>query len=449
MSVAPTPSAMVPLISEPVSRLAGRIQVPGDKSISHRALILGALAVGRTSIEGLSEGADVMATAQVLQALGAKLEHEAGQWMLSGVGIGGLRAPDQPLDFGNSGTGVRLMMGVLATHPFTSVLTGDPSLSARPMDRVMSPLQSFGAQFEAREPCLLPVIVRGAASAIPISHVLTVASAQVKSALLLAGLNAPGVTTIEEPVLTRDHTERLLNYFGAQLSITNRDEGGVVIRLEGQPELHPASLSVPGDPSAAAFPMVAALIVPEASIVIENIMLNAGRNGLIEVLQEMGAHIRMVNKRQESGEDVADIEVASGPLQGVHVAASRVPSMIDEYPAFMVAAAYAQGDTVMEGLGELRVKETDRLTAMTALLEANGVLHTLKGDNLTVHGQGVPPQGGGVVATHMDHRIAMAALTLGVGAKQPVAVEDTRMIATSFPNYVAVMTALGARFKTP
>lgn len=430
--------------------LAGRIRVPGDKSISHRALILGTLTVGETTIAGLLEGEDVQHTAQAMRALGARIERtEAdGQivWRVRGVGVGGFAAPEKPLDFGNSGTGCRLAMGAVAGSPVQATFVGDASLSSRPMARVLAPLAKMGARvIEAADGGRLPVTLQGAAEPYPIVYEPPVASAQLKSAVLLAGLGAPGETTVIEAQATRDHTERMLKHFGAKISVkhTGTNDIGRRIVLQGQPELEAASVLVPADPSSAAFPLVAALIVPESDIQLEAVMTNPLRTGLFTTLKEMGAQIETIGTNSDGGEEVAELRVKAGPLKGVEVPAERAPSMIDEYPVLAVAAAFAEGQTVMRGLSELRVKESDRLDATAQMLRVNGVEVAIEGDDMIVTGKGRAP-GGGQVTTHMDHRIAMSALVMGLASEQPVAVDDAAFIATSFPGFPELMRALGA-----
>ena len=435
-----------PLSARSGGALAGRIAVPGDKSISHRSLMLATLAVGESRIEGLLESEDVINTASAMRALGADVTRdEAGTWHVHGVGVGALLEPEAPLDFGNSGTGVRLALGLIASHPIAAMMIGDASLSRRPMGRVLDPLRQMGTDVIARAGDRLPLAVRGPKTAAPISYRVPVPSAQVKSAVLLAGLNAPGITTVIEPVATRDHTERMLTGFGAALDMAIDNEGARVIRLHGRPDLKPQHIAVPGDPSSAAFAIVAATIVPGSEIVIENVMLNPTRTGLFQTLAEMGADLTFENTRQSGGEEVADIRVRAARLRGVTVPAKRAPSMIDEYPVLAVAAALAEGETVMEGLAELRVKESDRLAAVAAGLAANGIDHDAGKDRLVVRGRS-GPIGGGTVATHLDHRIAMSFLVLGLAADRPVTVDDTAMIATSFPDFLDLMTRLGADF---
>jgi 3-phosphoshikimate 1-carboxyvinyltransferase len=423
----------------PAAPLGGTLAVPGDKSISHRALMFGALAVGETRINGLLEGEDVLRTAAAMRALGAEVVRDApGAWRVAGRGIGGLTEPPDVLDMGNSGTAARLLAGILASHPLFAVMTGDGSLRRRPMRRVIDPLTACGARFTARAGGRLPLAIEGAAEALPLDYRLPVASAQVKSAVLLCGLNAPGLTRVEEPQPTRDHSENLLRHFGATVAVEHAGTGRV-ITLHGQPELRAADVAVPGDPSSAAFPLVAALLVPGSHLRIAGVGLNPLRTGLFTTLREMGAAITVADERTVAGESVGDLLIAHGPLRGVDVPAERAPSMIDEFPILAIAAAAAAGVTRMRGLHELRVKESDRLAATAALLAANGVRVAIEGDDLIVHGTGRPPQGGGRVATHMDHRLAMSALVLGLVAEQPVTVDDASFIDTSFPGFVALM----------
>jgi len=440
-------SAMPLAAARPAAPLSGAITVPGDKSISHRALMLGALAVGRTEIRGLLEGEDVLATAAALRAMGADITRQAdGHWQVDGVGLGGLAEPANVIDLGNSGTAARLLLGILATHPFTAFVSGDASLRSRPMRRVIDPLSRFGAHFLCREGGRLPLAVTGAADPVPQIYRLPVPSAQVKSAVLLAGLNTPGETTVIEPQPTRDHTERMLGHFGARVRIDPDSDGGRRITVEGYPELIAAPITVPGDPSSAAFPLVAALIVPGSDVTIANVGLNPTRAGLIASLREMGADITLQKQRTEGGEPVADLHVRAGSLKGADIPPERAPSMIDEYPILAVAAACAKGRTVMRGLAELRVKESDRLAAIATGLAACGVRVDVQGDDLIVEGSGNFPAGGARVATQLDHRIAMAFLVLGLAANQPVAIDDSRPIATSFPDFVPLMSRLGAQF---
>jgi 3-phosphoshikimate 1-carboxyvinyltransferase len=423
----------------------GRVRVPGDKSISHRALILGALTVGKTRVSGLLEGEDVINTSRAMRALGARVERTGeGRWQVDGVGVGGFAEPSAPLDFGNSGTGCRLVIGAVAGCPVTATFDGDASLRQRPMTRVLDPLERMGARaLRVAEGGRLPVTLQGARDAIPIVYEPPAASAQLKSAVLLSGLAAPGETTVVEVEATRDHTERMLRHFGAEVRVEPIGRDGRRITLVGQPELVPADVVVPADPSSAAFPLVAALIVPGSEVILEDVMTNPLRTGLFTTLREMGATIELLNTRSDGGEDVADIRVRATTLAGVEVPAPRAPTMIDEYPILAVAAAFANGTTIMRGLRELRVKESDRLAATAAMLRGNGVEVEIVGDDLVVHGRGLVP-GGGIVATHMDHRIAMAALVMGLASEKPVAVDDIGFIATSFPGFPNMMRSLGA-----
>ena len=427
--------------------LKGRIRVPGDKSISHRALILGALATGRTRITGLLEADDVLATARAVAALGAEIFQENGAYEVQGEGVGGLRSPASPLDFGNSGTGSRLMLGVVAGNDVTAEFTGDASLCRRPMGRVLTPLKKMGLAIEGdNERVNLPLRVRGTPDLIPIEYTLPVPSAQVKSAVLLAGLHAPGRTTVIERLPTRDHTERLLRFFGAEVNVEARNGGARAVSIMGDTELHGADLVVPGDPSSAAFAIAAALICPRSEIVIEGVLMNPTRAGFIETLREMSADIEILDLREEGGEPVGDLRVKSSKLRGLTLPPDRAPSMIDEYPVLAVVASFADGETRMQGLAELKVKESDRLAATAAGLVACGVAARVEGDDLIVAGTGAA-RGGALVETHMDHRIAMAFLILGLGASEAVTVDDTSMIATSFPSFVELMTGLGANFR--
>jgi len=436
-------SSPAPLRSHHANGLKGILRVPGDKSISHRSLMFGAVAVGETRASGLLEGDDVVSTAKAMQALGAKVERTAdGICHIQGVGVSGLMSPKGDLDFGNSGTGVRLALGLMASTPLIARCIGDASLSRRPMGRVTVPLSEIGARFESAEGGRLPLTLHGAKDAVPITYKLPVASAQVKSAVLLAGLNTPGRITVIEPVATRDHTERMLKAFGADITIDHREDGRHIM-ITGQRELKAQVIDVPADPSSAAFPMVAALITEGSDITIENVMLNETRTGLITTLIEMGGDITVENKRLAGGEEVGDLRIRSSRLKGIRVPAERAPSMIDEYPALAVAASFAQGVTHMEGLDELRVKESDRLAAVEAGLQANGVATRSGPDWLEVTGGAVA--GGGLVATHLDHRIAMSFLVMGIASAKDVRVDDGAMIATSFPNFIALMNGLGCR----
>lgn len=428
--------------------LSGVTNVPGDKSISHRALLLASQALGITRIHGLLEGEDVLNTAKVLRKLGVRIHRlEDGSWEVSGVGTGGFSEADDVLDMGNSGTGVRLMMGLVATHPFTSFFTGDASLRSRPMARVITPLQQMGAQFVSRSKGQLPLAVMGTGEAVPITYRLPVPSAQVKTAILLAALNTPGCTTVIEPEATRNHTELMLAHMGANIEEEILEGGVKSIRLYGYPELKAGEISVPGDPSSAAFLAVAALITPGSKLTIENICINPLRIGLYTTLREMGGKIEFRNVRAMGGEQVADIYVEASALKGVHVPAERAPSMIDEYPILSVAAAFADGETFMDGLEELKVKESNRLGAVAEGLQRCGVSFHLGESSLKIQGCGGNVPGGGSIETRMDHRIIMSFLVMGMASKQPVAVDDVEMANTSFPGFVALLNRLGANIK--
>ncbi|MGE5506745.1 MAG: 3-phosphoshikimate 1-carboxyvinyltransferase [Actinomycetota bacterium] len=439
-----------PLISRRIGPLSGTARVPGDKSISHRALMFGALAVGESVVEGLLEGDDVLRTAAAMRALGAEVERTGeGTWRLHGRGVGGLAEPADVLDMGNSGTGARLLMGLVATHPFTTLFTGDASLRSRPMKRVSDPLARMGARFVGRDGGRLPLAVVGAAAPLPITYELPVASAQVKSAVLLAGLNAPGETTVIEREATRDHTELMLRHFGAQVRVEHLDDGRRAITVTGFPELTGRHMVVPADPSSAAFPVVAALLVAGSELRLPGVGVNPLRTGLYQTLREMGADIHFDAMREEAGEPVADLVVRSSALTGVEVPAARAPSMIDEYPILAMAAACAHGTTRMHGLAELRVKESDRLAAIARGLAACGVSVEEERDSLTVHGLGRPPKGGATIAVALDHRIAMSFLVLGMVAEEPVTVDDAEAIDTSFPGFGQLMNGLGAKIGEP
>ena len=445
------PPAAGPLVARRGGTLAGTIRAPGDKSISHRALMLGGLALGTTEIFGLLEGEDVKRTARAMQALGAGVARGGdGAWRITGRGIGGLVEPADMLDLGNSGTSARLLMGIVATAPFTTFFTGDASLRARPMGRVIRPLSEIGARFVAREGAngqmLLPLALSGTPEPVPIVYRLPVPSAQVKSAVLFAGLGTPGETTVIEAQPTRDHSELMLRHFGAEIRLATLADGASAITVVGLPEITGRTVRVPGDPSSAAFPLVAALIVPGSAITVENVGLNARRAGLYATLAEMGAEIAIANRRSEAGEPVGDVSARFSALKGVDVPAARAPAMIDEYPILAVAAAFATGTTVMRGLAELRVKESDRLAAIAGGLSACGVKVEIAGDDLIVHGQGgAPPMGGAAIATRLDHRIAMAFLIMGLAARDAVTIDDGTPIDTSFPGFVTLMNRLGAK----
>ena len=434
----------------PTGPLVGRIRVPGDKSISHRALMLSALAVGESRVTGLLEGEDVMATAAAMRAMGAQIARTGeGAWAIHGVGVGTLLQPQAALDMGNSGTSTRLLMGLVASHPITATFTGDASLSRRPMGRVIEPLSQMGAEITASPGAngskTLPLMLRGIRPAVPITYRLPVASAQVKSAVLLAGLNTPGITTVIEPIPTRDHSERMLRGFGADLAVEVETDGTRVIRLTGEAELRPQVIDVPGDPSSAAFFIVAALLVPGSDLVIENVGLNPTRAGLVTVLRAMGGSIEELDPREVGGEPVADLRVRHSPLTGIAVDPAIAPSMIDEFPVLFIAAALASGRTVTSGLDELRVKESDRLAVMCAALELAGARVTETEDGLIIDGTAGDPLPGGnaePVATHLDHRIAMSMAVAGLASRAGVEVDDTRPIATSFPQFEALLDGL-------
>ena len=436
-----------PLTARASGPLAGTIRPPGDKSISHRAIMLGALAVGETSVDGLLEGDDILATVAAMRAFGATVGRtDAGAWKVNGLGVGGLLEPESVIDYGNAGTGVRLALGIAGSHAFATTFTGDASLVKRPMGRVLDPLRRMGVQAIARSGDRLPATVRGPQTLVPIEYRVPVPSAQVKSAVLLAALNSGGVTTVIEPVATRDHTERMLAAFGAAIEVEEGADGSRTIRLEGGRNLKPQAITVPGDPSSAAFPLVAALIVPGSDVVIENVLLNPTRTGLIDTLVEMGADISIARRRKVGGEEVGDVRVKASRLKGVTVPAARAPFMIDEYPVLAVAAAFAEGQTVMEGIGEMRVKESDRIASVVAGLKANGVAVEDTPDSMAVTGAAQVP-GGGTVTTHLDHRIAMSFIVLGLASQKPVTVDDANPIATSFPDFRALMAGLGAKFE--
>lgn len=444
------PEILRPLEARRSGPLAGTAEVPGDKSISHRALILGALAVGRTKIVGLLEADDVLRTADALRKLGAQIaKDETGAWRVHGRGVGGFAEPNDILDFGNSGTGARLVMGAVATTPITSVFTGDASLRRRPMMRVLEPLVRFGTRFRSRNDGLLPIALTGAAKPICIDHRVEVPSAQVKSALLLAALNAPGHSRVMQDELTRDHTERMLKAFGAEIAIEQMSRGEAII-VRGETELRPARVFVPRDPSSAAFPLAAALIVSGSEITLPNVLLNPRRTGFLETLRDMGADISVVNCRESGGEDVGDLIVRASALKGTEVPPERAPAMIDEYPMLAVLTAFAEGRTVMRGLAELRVKESDRLAVVARGLEAIGVSVEELPDGLVVEGRGADGvRGGSRIATNLDHRIAMSFLVAGLAAQEPVAIDDSTMMRTSFPGFRGLMRSIGATIAPP
>ena len=436
----------IPMSSHACGPLNGRAGVPGDKSISHRSLILGALSVGETKISGLLEGQDVLDTAKAMRAFGAEVtDLGEGNWSVHGVGVGGFAEPENIIDCGNSGTGVRLIMGVMATSPITATFTGDASLNGRPMARVTDPLAEFGCQSVGRKGGRLPMTLVGAADPVPVRYVVPVPSAQVKSAVLFAGLNAPGKTVVIEKEATRDHTERMLAGFGAEITTEVTDEGRV-ITLTGQPELKPQTIAVPRDPSSAAFPVCAAIIVPGSDVLVPGIGLNPTRAGLFTTLREMGADLTYENEREEGGEPVADLRARFSPdLHGIEVPAERAASMIDEYPVLSVVASFATGKTHMPGVKELRVKESDRIDAMATGLRANGVEVDEGPDWWSVHGLGHGNvKGGATCVSHLDHRIAMSFMIMGMAASNPVSLDDGGPIATSFPIFEGLMGGLGA-----
>jgi len=439
--------APIPMTSHKCTGLSGVVEVPGDKSISHRSLIFGAMALGKTEISGLLEGQDVLDTAKAMEAFGASVtNHGDGNWTVHGVGVGGFSEPDGVIDCGNSGTGVRLIMGAMATHDMTATFTGDASLNKRPMARVTDPIALFGAEAYGRKGGRLPMTIVGAKHPVPVRYTVPMPSAQVKSAVMLAGLNAPGETVIIEKEATRDHTERMLVGFGAEVDVEITAEGRV-ITLRGYPELKPQTISVPRDPSSAAFPVCAALITEGSDILVPNIGLNPTRAGLYTTLREMGADLVFENERLEGGEPVADLRAKFSPnMKGIEVPPERAASMIDEYPILSVVASFAEGDTIMRGVKELRVKESDRIDAMAKGLRANGMDIDEGEDWWIIHGKGmgnVP--GGGLAETFLDHRIAMSFLILGMGSEKPVHIDDGGPIVTSFPNFEPLMTALGAK----
>ncbi|MGB1828360.1 MAG: 3-phosphoshikimate 1-carboxyvinyltransferase [Paracoccaceae bacterium] len=439
--------APIPMTSHKCTGLSGVVEVPGDKSISHRSLIFGAMALGKTEISGLLEGQDVLDTAKAMEAFGASVtNHGDGNWTVHGVGVGGFSEPDGVIDCGNSGTGVRLIMGAMATHDMTATFTGDASLNKRPMARVTDPIALFGAEAYGRKGGRLPMTIVGAKHPVPVRYTVPMPSAQVKSAVMLAGLNAPGETVIIEKEATRDHTERMLVGFGAEVDVEITAEGRV-ITLRGYPELKPQTISVPRDPSSAAFPVCAALITEGSDILVPNIGLNPTRAGLYTTLREMGADLVFENERLEGGEPVADLRAKFSPnMKGIEVPPERAASMIDEYPILSVVASFAEGDTIMRGVKELRVKESDRIDAMAKGLRANGMDIDEGEDWWIIHGKGmgnVP--GGGLAETFLDHRIAMSFLILGMGSEKPVHIDDGGPIVTSFPNFEPLMSALGAK----
>ncbi len=432
-------------ISNNSDTLYGTVSVPGDKSISHRSLMIGTLAVGETTIDGLLESEDVLNTLAAMRSLGAIIKKDQdGKWRVSGVGIGTLQEPDTVLDFGNAGTGARLVMGIVGSHPISTTFVGDHSLSNRPMARVLDPLRSMGAEVIARNKDQLPLSIRGPKTALTINYQVPVPSAQVKSAVLFAALNAPGITRVVETIPTRDHTERMLKQFGAEIEISTNEQGQRIIELRGHCELKPQQLNIPGDPSSAAFPLVAALITPGSDLTIENVLINPNRSGIFTTLQEMGGKIELLNERNSGGEIVADIRARYSEMNGIDVPASRAPSMIDEYPILAIAASFATGETTMNGLEELRIKESDRLAVVAKGLEVNGINCVEGADSLKVIGNS-NNIGGGLVETHLDHRIAMSFLILGVAANKPVSIDNGSPILTSFPNFIELMNSIGCK----
>lgn len=442
--------APIPATATRSGPLKGRLKPPGDKSMSHRAFLLGTLARGVVDATGVLEGDDVLRTAEACRALGAAVTRRGeGVWRIEGPGLGSLLAPRAALDFGNAGTGSRLTMGLVGGHAVTATFDGDASLRKRPMRRILDPLERMGARVVAQaEGGRCPITLQGTAEPIPIDYETPVASAQIKSAILLAGLNSPGRVTVREAEASRDHTEKMLAHFGAEVVVAPWGEAGRAITLTGRPDLVAAPVAVPADPSSAAFAMVAALIAPGSEVVIEGVMTNPLRTGLLTTLLDMGADIAVLDRRVEGGEEVADLRVRASSLKGVDVPAARAPAMIDEYPILAVAAAFAQGETRMRGLQELRVKESDRLAAVAAGLAAAGVVHRVEGDDLIVEGGAGEVAGGGEVATHLDHRIAMSFLVMGLASRQPMRVDDERMIATSYPAFRADMARLGAEMSS-
>jgi len=436
---------LMPTISYKMGPLKGKIFAPGDKSISHRSLILGAMAKGKTNITGLLEGADIMATAEAMNKLGARVERiKKGEWIIKGCGEAGLISPSEPIDCGNAGTGVRLLMGAISGYKISATFKGDTSLSSRPMARVLNPLEQMGIEYDCDEGETLPATIISSGNLKSIDYVSPHASAQVKSAILLAGINTSGVTSITEHTLSRDHSENMLKAFGATINIETQGQGQKV-SIKGPVTLKGTDISIPGDPSSAAFPIIAAIITPGSDILVQNVMMNPTRIGLFTTLTEMGAYLRADNYRTSGGEIIADIHVKYSKLNGVIVPEERAPSMIDEYPILAVAAAYAKGTTVMRGIAEMRVKESDRIKATFELLIKNGVDVKEHSDGLSIKGGSVT--GGATVLTHHDHRIAMSALILGINAENPITIDDSSMIATSFPTFFEVMAEIGAKIE--
>ena len=426
--------------------LRGEISAPGDKSISHRCVILSSIAIGESRIEGLLGSTDVICTIEAMKSLGANISLNSNKCIINGIGIGSLIEPKKPLDFGNSGTAARLIMGLVSTHPIKSVFVGDASLSKRPMGRVIDPLTEFGTEFELTSSEFFPIVVNGAKLPIPISYETSVPSAQVKSAVLLAGLNTPGITSVIEKQKTRDHTERLLEIYGYQIDIIEEKQK-TKISITGQESLTSVNIVVPGDPSSAAYPVVAGLICKNSNITVKNVLMNPTRDGIYKSLEEMGAKIDFTNKKFQAGEDVHDILVESSHLKAIDVPASRAPSMIDDYPVLAVAASIAEGTSIFRGLSELKVKESNRLSGIKHFLEVNGVNVAIKNDDLIIEGNPKGIKGGGIINTNLDHRIAMSSLILGLISDSPVSIDDTKTIDTSFPGFINLMRALGAKIK--
>ena len=426
--------------------LRGVISAPGDKSISHRCVILSSIAIGESRIEGLLGSTDVICTIEAMKSLGANISLNSNKCIINGIGIGSLIEPKKPLDFGNSGTAARLIMGLVSTHPIKSVFVGDASLSKRPMGRVIDPLTEFGTEFELTSSEFFPIVVNGAKLPIPISYETSVPSAQVKSAVLLAGLNTPGITSVIEKQKTRDHTERLLEIYGYQIDIIEEKQK-TKISITGQESLTSVNIVVPGDPSSAAYPVVAGLICKNSNVTVKNVLMNPTRDGIYKSLEEMGAKIDFTNKKFQAGEDVHDILVESSHLKAIDVPASRAPSMIDDYPVLAVAASIAEGTSIFRGLSELKVKESNRLSGIKHFLEVNGVNVAIKNDDLIIEGNPKGIKGGGIINTNLDHRIAMSSLILGLISDSPVSIDDTKTIDTSFPGFINLMRALGAKIK--
>ena len=426
--------------------LRGEISAPGDKSISHRCVILSSIAIGESRIEGLLGSTDVICTIEAMKSLGANISLNSNKCIINGIGIGSLIEPKKPLDFGNSGTAARLIMGLVSTHPIKSVFVGDASLSKRPMGRVIDPLTEFGTEFELTSSEFFPIVVNGAKLPIPISYETSVPSAQVKSAVLLAGLNTPGITSVIEKQKTRDHTERLLEIYGYQIDIIEEKQK-TKISITGQESLTSVNIVVPGDPSSAAYPVVAGLICKNSNLTVKNVLINPTRDGIYRSLKEMGAKIDFTNKKFQAGEDVYDILVESSHLKAIDVPASRAPSMIDDYPVLAVAASIAEGISIFRGLSELKVKESNRLSGIKHFLEVNGVNVAIKNDDLIIEGNPKGIKGGGIINTNLDHRIAMSSLILGLISDSPVSIDDAKTIDTSFPGFINLMRALGAKIK--